>query len=124
MPQSYPLPVDLASEAELDLMDIFYFYEEKLGCQQKEIYAEVIDAAIARIALNPELGQPTTKPPYRRYHVSWANDHGSHYLYYRVVEEQTLVIVRVIHDKRDSASASPFDDDETGNLTPNGREFA
>lgn len=110
MLRSHPLPVDLALEAELDLIDIFVFTEERFGFQQKDIYADWIDAAIARIALNPEFGQPTTKPPYRRYHVSWANNRGSHYLYYRVVEDQTLVIARILHDKRDYARAYPFNE--------------
>lgn len=110
MPRSHPLQVSLSLEAELDLIDIFIFTERTFGFEQKEIYADWIDTAIARIALNPEFGRETTKPPYLRYHVSWANNRGSHYLYYRVMDDYTLAIARVLHDKRDYTRVYPFEE--------------
>jgi plasmid stabilization system protein ParE len=110
VPRSHPLQVSLSLEAELDLIDIFIFTEQTFGFQQKEIYADWIDAAIARISLNPEFGRKITKPPYLRYHVSWAKSRGSHYLYYRVIDDEALAIARVLYDKQDYTRVYPFNE--------------
>ncbi len=85
MPRSHPLHIDFALEAELDFIDILIFTEETFGFPQKEIYADWINTAIARISMNPEFGKKTSKPDYFRYHISWVGNRGSHYLYYCVM---------------------------------------
>lgn len=108
MPRSHPLQFDLAIEAELDFIDILIFTEEKFGFAQKEIYADWINAAITRISLNPEFGKKTSKPDYFRYHISWAGNRGSHYLYYCVIDDDRLAIARILHERMDYTRVYPF----------------
>jgi toxin ParE1/3/4 len=109
VPHSPPLPVELSPEAELDFIDILIYTERTFGDQQKDIYADWIDTALSRIASNPEFGKPIAKPEYFRYHISWAGNRGSHYVYYRITDD-ALKVARILHQSRDYMRLYPFNE--------------
>ncbi|NET34467.1 MAG: type II toxin-antitoxin system RelE/ParE family toxin [Cyanothece sp. SIO1E1] len=110
MPRSHPLSIELAPEAELDIIDILQYTQEYFGERQKDIYKQWLTKAINRIARTPEFGKAIKISGYCRYHISWAGNRGRHYIYYRVVDD-SLEIARILHDSRNYLIHFPFDDD-------------
>ncbi|NJP12479.1 MAG: type II toxin-antitoxin system RelE/ParE family toxin [Leptolyngbyaceae cyanobacterium RU_5_1] len=109
MPHSRPLPIELSPEAQLDFIEILQFTEERFGFEQRDIYADWIDAALQRLAQNPALGKETHRSGYYRYHIAAVGKPGRHYLYYRVFSN-ALQIARIMHDRMDYLRHPPFNE--------------
>jgi toxin ParE1/3/4 len=107
VPLSHPLPIELAREAELDFIDILIYTEQTFGVEQRDTYALWLDTALNRLAINPNFGKTTSKPEILRYHMSWAGNRGSHYIYYQVTDDH-LNVVRILHQSRDYSKIYPF----------------
>lgn len=100
---SRPLTIKLHKSARLDIDEILVFTARRFGSKQRTIYKQWLDMAIQRIAHDPDLGKDTDIFPFKRYHISWAGNKGSHCLYY-TVNEDTLTIVKVLHQNTDHNS--------------------
>lgn len=90
------LELKIKPEAENDLMKIFESTAMNWGLDQAEKYQDELFAGMLLITKQEQLGKeyPYAETPYRKLHVK------RHLIFYRV-EDQTCVIVRVLHDSMD-----------------------
>ena len=97
--------VRLAEQAELDLLGITIWTMENFGAQQAHIYAETLSLAIEALADGPEiLGAATHEdigPGIRTLHVARHGRRGRHFLVFRTASEQTIEVLRLLHDSMD-----------------------
>jgi len=90
--------------ARRDLLKIGIDSEVRWGREQTRIYLVAISDVIERIAATPNIGSD-------RSHISSGlrkSASGVHHIYYRVVDD-TVVIVRVMHQRMDVSSQSMAD---------------
>lgn len=104
------LRLEFRPQVRTDIRDILKYTTKKWGHQQRTHYKALLNHCIARIAANPYLGQrlDDISPGYYRRHVG---SRGSHYIYYRVFED-TILLVRVLHDKMEFQRHLPAEDEE------------
>jgi toxin ParE1/3/4 len=83
--------------AQADLSEIWDYTCEHWGSAQAEIYVREFQRSIERIAHHPLIGRPCdeVRAGYRRHAV------GSHTLYYRIVGDDLVDVVRVLHKRMD-----------------------
>ena len=86
----------VSPRAQADIDDIWEYTVRRWGERQAETYIGLIKEGVDVIAENPAVGRPCddVRPGYRRYPV------GSHVLFYRVREED-VVVVRILHQRMD-----------------------
>ncbi len=87
----------LSPAAQADLDGIWDYTCDRWGTDQAEAYVREIQQAIERVVGNPLIGRPCdeVRDGYRRHAV------GSHPLYYRVVGDDPIDVVRVLHKRMD-----------------------
>ncbi len=100
----------LARPARIDLANILATSAERWGAEGRQRYAAVLAAAMRQVAAEPD-GPLTRKRPelrseLRSFHVRYARPAQAakvrrpvHVLYYRVVEEGVIEIIRVLHER-------------------------
>ena len=90
------LELKIKPEAENDLMKIFEYTAMCWGVYQAEKYQDELFAGMLLITKQEQLGKeyPYAETTYRKLHVN------RHLIFYRV-EDQTCVIVRVLHERMD-----------------------
>ncbi len=83
-------------QAEQDLIEIWLHTFYEWGEKQADKYLDDLDAALGLLINNPELGAECghIRKDYRRLSVS-------HHKIYYYLEEQSVEIVRVLHEKTD-----------------------
>ncbi|EKU96603.1 plasmid stabilization system protein [Leptolyngbya sp. PCC 7375] len=98
--------------ADTDLFDIYVYTYQTWGASQAISYTAGLKSAIDRIAQEPTrpgtIDRSNLRQGYRSYHQQ------RHLIFYRVVEN-TIEIIRVLHDSMDIAnrlSAVDQDNDE------------
>lgn len=90
--------IELTTEAERDLIDIFLFGVEQFGVAQAERYSAALIEKIENAAVNPSFGADYNfvRPGLRRYEAT------SHAIYYWQTEDGILVL-RILHGRMDPA---------------------
>lgn len=94
-----------SDDAKRDLAEIRTYTIRAFGPDQWPVYKSRINAAIRTVASDPLLhGKPCgdIKSGYYRYHMG--KPKGRHYLYFSV-EENTVVIDRILYDGRHQGGA-------------------
>lgn len=93
----------LTNAAKADLRNIARFTEQSWGREQRKHYLKGMDDAFRRLADSPALGICCTyiAPDLRKHPFQ------SHVIYYDIVAENHVLIVRVLH-KRMDVSHVPF----------------
>lgn len=88
--------IELTTEAERDLIDIFLFGIEHFGVAQAERYSAALVGKIESAAANPSFGAnyDFVRSGLRRYEAT------SHAIYYRPTEKGILVL-RILHGRMD-----------------------
>lgn len=97
--------VRLAELAERDLLGITRWTLENFGAQQAEFYAETLSLAVEALHDGPEiLGCAVREdigPGIRTLHVARQGRKGRHFVVFRIAPEQTLDVLRLLHDSMD-----------------------
>jgi len=107
----------LTDSAQADLEDILAWSEIRFGELSRQRYEALITAALLDIALDPARPGSTTHPKYgfavRSWHLRLSRAHvpigvrvvqnPRHKLFYRVVQEDTVWVGRILHEKMDPA---------------------
>ena len=90
------LKLKVKPAAEKDLSKIFEFTAMSWGVDQAEKYQDELFAGMLLITKQELLGKlyPYVNLPYRKLHIN------RHLIFYRV-EDQTCLIIRVLHDTMD-----------------------
>ncbi|MGF1614691.1 MAG: type II toxin-antitoxin system RelE/ParE family toxin [Gammaproteobacteria bacterium] len=83
--------------AEEDLIDIWFYSFEQWGAAQADIYLDLLNEGIYRLAENPEIGTDCghIRQGYRRLSVR------QHMVYYRISSDR-IDIIRVLHESMDA----------------------
>ena len=90
------LELKIRPEAENDLMKIFEYTAMNWGLGQADKYQDELFTGMLLITNQEQFGKeyPFAEIPYRKIHVK------RHLIFYRI-EDETCVIVRVLHDRMD-----------------------
>ncbi len=87
----------LSPAARVDLERIWDYTADRWGDDQAEEYLRDVERAIERLVGNPMIGRACdeVRPRYRKHAV------GSHTLYYRIVGNGVIDVVRILHQRMD-----------------------
>lgn len=97
--------VRLGAAAELDVANILRWTTGTFGVRQAHLYRDTLLLAVHALGDGPhppgsrmreEIG-----PGIHTLHVARGGRRGRHFLLYRVADERTIEIVRVLHDSMD-----------------------
>lgn len=93
------LPFKLTNKAKEDLIGIARYTERTWGRDQRRLYLKQLDAMFHTLTKNPTLGCPCDdiKPGY------YKHPEGSHLVFYRLGNDSTIEIIRVLHKRMDVA---------------------
>ncbi len=107
--------VRLAEQAELDLLSITLWTVENFGAQQAEIYAQTLSLAIEALHDGPEVLGATARDDLglgvRTLHAVRQGRNGRHFVVFRTAPEQTIEVLRLLHDSMDLARHLPSAND-------------
>lgn len=87
----------LSPAATADLEDIWDCTEKRWDADQAEEYLRELQRAIERAAANPAIGRPCDE--IRAGYLKRAG--GSHVLFYRLIGDDTIDVVCVLHQRMD-----------------------
>ncbi len=97
--------VQLTEMAEVDLISIKIWTTEKFGAPQAAKYLEVIVSALEDLMTGPEpVGSKSREdigPKIRTLHVQRKGNKGRHLLVFKEARNQTIEILRLLHDSMD-----------------------
>jgi toxin ParE1/3/4 len=87
----------LTQAARADLKSIARYTQHRWGEQQRKLYVKQFDDAFHMLAENPETGVSCDfiKQDYRKF------PNGSHVIFYRYLDTNTIQIVRILHKRLD-----------------------
>jgi len=107
--------IRLAEQAELDVFGITVWTLENFGDQQAQKYAETLSLAIEALEGGPEIvgaiAREDMGPGIRILHVARQGRKGRHFLVFRAAPEQTMDVLRLLHDNMDlTRHVSPSQD--------------
>lgn len=88
---------DLSKAAREDLKSVARFTQRRWGVRQRNKYLKEIDQVFNALAQNPKMGQPCDqiREGYRKF------PHVSHVIFYKEDDEDTILIVRILHASMD-----------------------
>jgi toxin ParE1/3/4 len=108
--------VRLAEQAELDLLGITLWTVENFGAQQVQVYAQTLSLAIEALHDGPEILGATVRDDLglgvRTLHVARQGRKGRHFVVFRAVPEQTIEVLRLLHDSMDLPRHLPAANDQ------------
>ena len=93
----------LRAAAKSDLKRIAVFTQQRWDKEQRNRYLRQLDAAFSRLALNPETGTQCDYilEGYRKFPIL------SHVIYYKISDDQSVEIIRVLHKSMDVTRTFP-----------------
>jgi toxin ParE1/3/4 len=108
--------VRLGAVAEIDFANVLKWTAENFGPRQARVYRDTIVQAIGELADGPDVAGSAARNEIlrglRTLHVSRRGRRGRHLLVYRVTEDGTIEIARILHDGMDlSRHLSPANDE-------------
>lgn len=108
--------VRLAERAEEDLLGITLWTGENFSAQQAEIYVETLSHAIEALHDGPEVLGVTVRDDLglgvRTLHVARQGRKGRHFVVFRTAPEQTIEVLRLLHDSMDLTRYLPSANDQ------------
>lgn len=93
-------PFQITQTAKSDLKGIALFTERRWGREQRNRYLKQFDDAFWLLAESPDVGKSCdeVRQGYRKF------PQGSHVIFYKLTDNQTIVIIRVLHKSMDVPS--------------------
>lgn len=87
----------LTNMAKADLKEIAKFTQNRWGCEQRNLYLQMLDVSFQQLAANPLKGKDCSeiRIGYRKLNA------GSHVIFYRQTLADTIEIVRILHGHMD-----------------------
>ena len=102
--------VQLTDMAEVDLISIKIWTTKKFGALQAVKYLEVITSALEDLITGPEpIGSKSREdigPNIRSLHAQRKGNKGRHLLVFKEARNQTIQVLRLLHDSMDLARHS------------------
>jgi toxin ParE1/3/4 len=95
----------LAAEAKLDLAGILEWTTKRFGHRQAAVYAETLTAALTLLANEPAHAsvrkRDDIKPGLWLLHLAAIRPRARHLIFYRVLDDGSIAVSRVLHDGMD-----------------------
>lgn len=87
----------ISSKAKSDLIGIWEFTFKHWSLEQADKYYQIIIDKIKNICIKPDIGKSyqNIRPGY------WGAPVKSHIIFYKVADENTIEVVRVLHQRMD-----------------------
>lgn len=108
--------VRLAEQAEQDVLGILLWTVENFGARQAEVYAQTLLLAIEALHDGLDvLGANVREdigPDIHTLHVARQGRKGRHFVVFRPAPEQTIDVLRLLHDSMDLARHMPAVNDQ------------
>jgi toxin ParE1/3/4 len=109
--------VRLGAAAEVDFANILRWTAENFGARQSRVYRDILVQTIGELADGPNVAGSAARDEImaglRTLHVARGGSRSSHFLMYRVRQNRTIEIVRILHDRMDLQRHVPSDSDES-----------
>ena len=88
---------DLSVKAKQDLKDIAILTESRWGREQRNLYLKQIDSSFTLLANKSHLGKPCDEilKGYSKF------PHGSHMIFFKRTDVDTILIIRILHKRMD-----------------------
>lgn len=97
--------VTLSSAAELDFANILHWTASTFGRRRARVYRDILLQAIGTLTEGPDLAgsrlRREIRPGIRTLHVARGRRRGHHFLLYRCIDDETIEILRLLHDSMD-----------------------
>ena len=92
-------PFQLTQKAKEDLKDIAIFTQRRWGREQRNIYVKQFDESFWLLAENPDIGRSCDeiRLGYHKF------PQGRHIIFYKLIGNQQIQIVRILHKSMDVA---------------------
>ncbi len=89
----------LTEAARADLKSVAIYTQRRWGKEQRRIYSKQFDGAFLLLAKNPDAGLSCDhiKEGYKKFPT------GSHTIFFRVISESEIQVVRILHKRMDVA---------------------
>ena len=99
--------VRLSEQAEQDLLSITFWTVENFGAHHAVAYAQTLSLAIEALHDGPEIFGASVREDIglgiRSLHVARQGRKGRHFVVFRTAPEQTIDVLRLLHDGMDLA---------------------
>jgi len=109
--------VRLGAAAEIDFANILKWTTENFGARQARVYRDTLVHPIGELANGPDVlgskARDEIMSGLRTLHVARRGHRGSHFLLYRTAPDDTIEIVRILHDRMDPQRHVSSGDDES-----------
>ena len=109
--------VRLGAAAEVDFANILKWTTENFGARQCRVYRDTLVQAIGELAGGFNVAGSKARDEImaglRTLHVARRGRRGSHFLMYRATPNNTIEIVRILHDRMDLQRHVPSASDES-----------
>ena len=89
----------LTNAAKADLKSVAIYTQRRWGKEQRRFYSRQFDDALLHLANNPDAGLSCDhiKEGYKKFPT------GSHTIFFRIISEKEIQIVRILHKRMDVA---------------------
>ncbi len=109
--------VQLSYQAEQDYLEILQWTAGAFGEAQARTYAETLALAVQALRDGPNIvgakARDEIQPGIRTLHVARQGRKGRHFVVFRVGSEQSIEVLRLLHDSMDLARHVPEADDQS-----------
>jgi toxin ParE1/3/4 len=103
--------IQLSQQAELDFSEILKWTAKNFGMKQANNYAETLWLAIGALNAGPEIVGSRNRDELGSgictLHVARNRRRGRHFVVFRAAENQTIAVLRLLHDSMDLARHVP-----------------
>lgn len=103
--------VRLGRQAEQDFADILRWTARSFGPAQAQAYADTMRTALAALHAGPDVAGAKARDDIlaglRTLHVARQGRKGSHFVLFRVGEAQSIDVLRLLHERMDTARHLP-----------------
>lgn len=106
----------LSAAAERDFASILEWTAERFGTRQARVYRDTLEAAVRALRNGPDVPDSRQRddiyPGLYSLHVARNRRRGRHLLLYRTLNEDTIAVVRILHDSMDIGHHLPLRSDD------------